>query len=115
VQSIGRGQGLAGQVMIDRKTIIINDLPNDYFSIQSLTGKAAANSLIIHPFVYDGELLAVIELASLSPISMDQKKFISMVDENISIAIMSARHRSKTDSLLQHTQKQTVELQVRQA
>jgi signal transduction histidine kinase/DNA-binding response OmpR family regulator/HAMP domain-containing protein len=113
-QPIKAGQGLAGQLITDKTPLIINDLPKDYVEIQSLSGHKPATSLLLHPIVYDQELLAVIELVSFSTIGEKQQSFLSLIEESVASAILSARHQLKTHKLLLKTQTQTNELQARQ-
>ncbi|WNC67189.1 response regulator [Thalassotalea nanhaiensis] len=110
-QPIGKNQGLAGQVLTDKKPIIINELPENYFNVTSLMGNTDAQHLIIFPFIYENELLAVIELVSLTPITEQHKQMLTIVEESIAIAILSARHRSNTESLLVKSQLQAEDLE----
>ncbi|WNC73746.1 response regulator [Thalassotalea psychrophila] len=108
---VEKNQGLAGQVLADKQTLIVNDLPEQYFNVASLTGNIDANHLILFPLIYDSKLLAVIELVSLTPITEQHKELLDLVDENIAIAVVSARHRSHTENLLQKTQLQAEDLE----
>lgn len=110
-KSVDKNQGLAGQVLADHQPLIVNELPEHYFNVTSLTGNADAGHLILFPFIYDDELLAVIELVSLTPITEQHKQLLDTVEENIAIAILSARHRSNTENLLVKTQLQAEDLE----
>jgi signal transduction histidine kinase/CheY-like chemotaxis protein/HAMP domain-containing protein/CHASE3 domain sensor protein len=112
--NIGKGQGLSGQAAIDKKPILLNNLPDHFFKIQSFSGNAQANGLLIYPLIYDGELLAVLEFMSLANITNKQQEFLPLIEESICIGILGARHQKKSENLLEKTQVQTQELQLRQ-
>ncbi|MEP5765131.1 MAG: response regulator [Halieaceae bacterium] len=105
-QPLRKGEGMAGQAVAEGKPLVLDQLPENYFDIQSLTGSTPARAVIIYPLVYENETLGVLELASLDPIRPAQSEFLSLVAENICIAIQTARQRGKTDSLLVQTQAQ---------
>jgi putative methionine-R-sulfoxide reductase with GAF domain len=77
------GEGLPGQVAKDGKLINITDIPEGYMSIESGLGKASPASLIIFPVMHEGEMLAVIELASFHKFTTEDEQFF----EDISPAI----------------------------
>jgi len=110
-QTIPKGEGLAGQVLIDSTPQIINDLPSDYCKINSLTGNASAQNILLFPLKYDDTVLAVIELVSLSPITNQHIELLELVESSICIALLSARHRDKTENLLSQTQLQAKDLE----
>lgn len=100
------GEGLAGQQLINPKMSCISALPEDYFEISSLTGNTAAKHALLNPIVYDGELLALIELLSLTPFTAQEQELLRKVNETISVTILTARNRAKTEALLSQTQQQ---------
>jgi signal transduction histidine kinase/DNA-binding response OmpR family regulator/HPt (histidine-containing phosphotransfer) domain-containing protein/HAMP domain-containing protein len=113
-QPVRRGEGMAGQAVTDGALRVVDELPENYFTIQSLTGSTPATSLLIYPFVYEDRVLGVLELASLESIRPAHTEFLALVAENICIAILTARRRSDTDSLLTQTQQQANALQDRE-
>jgi two-component system, chemotaxis family, sensor kinase CheA len=84
---IAFGEGFPGQVAKDGKLVIINDIPEGYMSIESGLGKAAPASLIIFPIKHEGNVLAVIELASFYQFTQEDgiffEKFTLSVAEQI--------------------------------
>jgi two-component system chemotaxis sensor kinase CheA len=69
------GEGFPGQVAKDGKLINITEIPEGYMSIQSGLGKASPASLIIFPVLYEGNTLAVIELASFHKFTREDEQF----------------------------------------
>ncbi len=90
------GQGLVGQVAIEKKSLLIEDVPSSYFSkIESALGEMVPRSLLICPILYENEVTGVIELGSLHPFTEHQRAFLSHVSENIGIAINTSDVRKK--------------------
>ncbi len=90
------GEGLIGQVALEKKPIVIDDVPLSYFSkIGSSLGELIPRSLLICPILYEGEVTGVIELGSLHPFTEHQKAFLNHVSENIGIAINTSEVRKK--------------------
>lgn len=90
------GEGLIGQVAINKRTLRIDNVPPEYFSkIQSDLGELVPRSLLICPILYENQVNGVIELGSLQPFTEHQRVFLSHVAENIGIAINTATVRKK--------------------
>src|SRR5690606_19470323 len=57
------GEGLIGQAALERKPILITNVPDDYIQINSGLGEAAPRNIIVLPILFEGEVKAVVELA----------------------------------------------------
>ena len=112
---ISLGEGLIGQAALGKKPILLENLPKDYFGkIGSDLGESSPRSLILAPISYEGEVNAVIELASFTSFTDHQKTFLEHVSENIGIAINTSISRKKQQELLERSQDLTEELQAQQ-
>ncbi|MBC7753465.1 MAG: PAS domain S-box protein [Moraxellaceae bacterium] len=90
------GEGLVGQVALDKRALLIEDVPAHYFNkIESALGEMVPKSLLICPILYENEVTGVIELGSLRPFTEHQRAFLSHVSENIGIAINTSDVRKK--------------------
>jgi len=105
------GEGLVGQVALERKTIIITEPPVDYICIQSGLGRSTPRTILVTPFLYENTLKGIIELASFKVFTEVQIEFINQVMPTIAIGINSAQSRQQMQELLQQTQAQSEELQ----
>ena len=108
------GEGLVGQVARQRKRLLIDEIPQDYFPIGSSLGKTAPKELLIEPLVYDDRLIGVVELASLHGFDDRTLAFLELVDESICVAMLAAQGQKKLKELLESSQVQAKELQERQ-
>jgi len=104
------GEGLVGTCAIEKKTIYMTQIPQDYINITSGLGGATPNNLIIVPMLVEDNLLGIIELASFNKLEQYQIEFIEKVAENIASSIMSAQIAENTNKLLQQTMEQANEL-----
>ncbi|MBN2710402.1 MAG: response regulator [Calditrichaceae bacterium] len=108
------GEGLVGQAAMEKESIILANVPDDYIKINSGLGEATPVSILVSPLVYDNELTGVIELGSFHEFTENQLKFIEQASENICIALQSALSRIRVKELLEETQAQAEELQSQQ-
>lgn len=108
------GRGLVGQAALEKKSILFNEIPPDYIRIQSGLGNAVPKSIIVSPFLYEGEVKGVIELGSVRNFSDVELQFLELVGENLGIALHGAQSRTILKDLLEETQRQAEELEAQQ-
>src|SRR5207302_1874002 len=106
------GEGLVGQCALEKKTILITKAPPDYISISSGLGEAAPAQIIVLPVLFEGEVKAVIELASFSPLSSIHQYFLDQLMESIGVVLNMISANMRTEQLLQQSQSLTQELQI---
>jgi putative methionine-R-sulfoxide reductase with GAF domain len=70
------GEGLVGQSAAVGKPLYIDDIPEGYIKILSGLGSASPKFLLIVPVKSQDQVSGVIELASFTPLSEDQRKFV---------------------------------------
>jgi methyl-accepting chemotaxis protein len=85
------GEGLVGQAAVDKKLLIITDVPEDYMAVNSSLGDASPRNILLVPFLHEGEVKGVIELGSMDLFSEKQMYFLNLVNENIAIAFHVAQ------------------------
>jgi len=107
------GQSLIGQVAKTRKPIVVTDAPPDYVKISSGLGEAAPVNLIVLPVVFEGQVLGVIEAGSFSRFTQVHQDFLEQLMETIGVNLHTIIANSRTDDLLQESQRLAVELQSR--
>ena len=106
------GEGLVGQCALEQKPICLKDVPNDYLKIRSGIGESLPASSVILPVLYEGETLAVIEIASFDTFEDGHVKLLKEVLGTLGITINSISNHMKAERLLQESQSLTEELQV---
>jgi signal transduction histidine kinase/CheY-like chemotaxis protein/HAMP domain-containing protein len=113
-RTIHKGDGLIGQVAINKQLKHIENIPEDYFTIFSGSGEIKPSNLLIVPLIFNDTLWAVMELASIHKFKSSEIEFIKSVRESITVKIASTLARTQLETLLNTTQQQANELQVQQ-
>ncbi len=107
------GQSLIGQVAKTRKPIVVDDAPPGYVRISSGLGDGAPVNLIVLPIVFEGRVLGVTEAGSFSRFTQVHQDFLEQLMETIGATVNSIIVNSRTDHLLQESQRLAGELQAR--
>lgn len=105
------GEGLLGQAAKDRRTLVLNEVPEDYFTICSGLGARKPRHLLVTPLAVDNEVVGVIELGFFHALSPELFQLLDRVSDSIAVALRSAKYRGRLQQLLQETQRQAEELQ----
>ncbi len=108
------GQGLGGQAVLEKKTIVFTDIPKDYIHIESSLGNVAPHLILVIPLIYEGEVKGVLELGSLTSFSDTKMEFLESVGDTLAIAINAAMFNHQLSRLLDQTKKQARELKSQQ-
>jgi CheY-like chemotaxis protein/GAF domain-containing protein len=108
------GEGLIGQCAADKRQILISDMPAAVRPITSGLFTAPPKSIIVLPVLFEGQVKAVIELASLSHFTEMQIAFLEQLTASIGIVLNSIEATMQTEDLLQQSQKLAGELQSQQ-
>jgi signal transduction histidine kinase/HAMP domain-containing protein/ActR/RegA family two-component response regulator len=109
----GLGQSLIGQVAKSKKPVVITDAPPDYVRISSGLGDAAPVNLIVLPIIFESRVLGVIEAGSFSRFTQVHQDFLEQLMEAIGTSVNTIIVNSRTDDLLQESQRLAGELQAR--
>ena len=72
------------------------------------------SNLIVLPVLFEGQVKAVIELASVSPFTELQKTFLDQLTAGIGIVLNSIEATMQTEGLLKQSQQLATELQIQQ-
>lgn len=114
LETIEFGEGLIGQVALDKKTIIVKEnfqsLPNVNIGLEN----KSAQNFIITPFIFEDKLIGVIALGTINEFTDLHTTLFETSLDSIAIAINSAQAREEVDLLLKQTQEQASELTVQQ-
>jgi CheY-like chemotaxis protein len=112
--NIPLGEGLVGQCAVDKKRILLTDVPPDFITVASSLGTAQKVSIIVLPVLFEGETKAVIEMATLQTFSPGSLAFLELLTQSIGAVFNTIEATMRTEGLLTQSQQLTVELQSRQ-
>ncbi|PYQ04529.1 MAG: hybrid sensor histidine kinase/response regulator, partial [Acidobacteria bacterium] len=108
------GEGLVGQAAMEKERILLTHVPPDYVQIASGLGEAPPLNIIVLPVTFEGEVKAVIELASFEQFNKTHLMFLEQLTESIGIVLNTIEANSRTEDLLRQSQSLARELQSQQ-
>ncbi len=108
------GEGLIGTVAIDKATIYLDKLPDEYLEIESGLGDAPPNTLLILPLLTDNGLLGVVEIAAFKTLDQFEIDFSENLAHTIASTIESVKINARTVALLKESEKKSLELAERE-
>lgn len=111
-QSFALGEGMVGQVFIQKTPKVYNDLNENDFAISFASGKVKINAIVLIPILLHKESIGVVELSSASNFNEQQIDYFVESCKNIAMALSAAKGREQEQRLLEETQAQSEELQV---
>jgi len=108
----GVGEGLVGQVALERKPILLDQVPDDYVRIHSGLGEAPPRNIIALPLLLQERLLGVIEIGSFTPFGAAEQQLLDELLPFAALSLENLNRSLRTQQLLERTQQQAKELQV---
>ncbi len=108
------GEGLVGQAALEKKQILLKNVPEDYIRVTSGLGERVPRFVCVTPFIYEKRVKGVIEIGTLNQMSDRELEYLSTAMPALAIAVQSGQSRSELAKLLEESQQLTEELQTQQ-
>jgi len=108
------GESLIGQAALEKRRILLTDVPADYVTVSSGLGESRPMNIVVLPVLFEGEVKAVMELSSLDRFSSTHQAFLDQLTESIGIVLNTIEANTRTEDLLKQSQSLAAELQNRQ-
>jgi CheY-like chemotaxis protein/HAMP domain-containing protein/signal transduction histidine kinase len=108
------GEGLIGQCAADKRRLLITELPTYAVPIGSALFKVVPRNIIVLPVLFENQVKAVIELASVTQFTALQTMFLEQLTDSIGIVLNSIEATMQTEGLLKQSQQLAAELQTQQ-
>jgi len=105
------GESLVGQAAVEKEPILLTDVPPNYVRISSGLGAAAPTNIFVIPVLFEGQVKAVIELASFYRFNETHLNFLGQLTESIGIVLNTITATMRTEELLKQSQSLATELQ----
>jgi HAMP domain-containing protein/CheY-like chemotaxis protein/signal transduction histidine kinase len=113
-QRLSLGEGFVGQCARDKRRILVSDLPEDTVPVGTVFFQALPRNLAVFPVVFEGQIKAVLALASLKQFSPTHVAFLEQLTASIGIVLNSIAATMQTEALLKQSQNLAGELQTQQ-
>jgi len=108
------GEGLIGQCAAEKRRMLIVDVPPGATPVRSGLFQAVPRNIIVLPVLFEDQVKAVIELATLGDFTASQLAFLEQLTASIGIVLNSIEATMQTENLLEQSQQLATELQTQQ-
>ncbi len=104
------GEGLLGNVILEKETVYMTKVPEDYVNITSGLGKSTPDALLIVPLKVNDKVHGALEIAGFHGFEQYVIDFVERVAENVASTISNVKINTQTAKLLEESRKQAEEL-----
>ncbi|MFL5243140.1 MAG: response regulator [Gemmataceae bacterium] len=108
------GEGLVGECAFEKERILVTEVPSDYVRINSGLGEASPLNIVVLPVLFEGQVKAVVELASFNRFKDIHLTLLDQLSETIGIVLNTLEANLRTEGLLKQSQSLAQELQSQQ-
>src|SRR5438034_441513 len=105
------GESLVGQAALEKRRILLTDVPNNYAKVNSGLGEFHPTNIVVLPILFEGQVKAVMELLSVERFSLTHQAFLDQLTEIIGIVLNTIEASTQTENLLKQSQSLAAELQ----
>ncbi len=107
-------EGIVGQCGADGRRILLSEIPTDMIHVRGGLIEARARNVIALPVLYEGQVKAVIELASMHEFTPSHLAFLEQLTGSIGVVLNTIEATMATERLLKQSQELAGELQTQQ-
>jgi len=113
-QQFHYGEGMIGQVFLEKETQLLKVVPEEYIRITSGLGDAPPRCIVIVPLKINEEVNGILEIATFSSFENYHIEFLEKLGEYIASSLESLKKNSQTETLLRKSQEQTEQLRAQE-
>src|SRR3954463_5029038 len=108
------GEGFVGECAVQRQRMLLARVPPEAVRLGSGLVEAQPRNVIVLPVLYEGEIKAVIELASMYEFTGPHLAFLEQLTGSIGVVLNTIEATMRTERLLKQSQELAGELQAQQ-
>jgi signal transduction histidine kinase/DNA-binding response OmpR family regulator len=105
------GEGLVGQCALERSSIILTDIPDDYIKVGSALGEATPKVIVVMPVLAQDQAVAVIEIAAFADFDPAHLALLDEIEPVIALNLEILERNRATRTLLAQVRHQAAELE----
>jgi signal transduction histidine kinase/DNA-binding response OmpR family regulator/HPt (histidine-containing phosphotransfer) domain-containing protein len=106
------GEGLTGQAAIERKVLLLSDIPENYVRVRSGLGASPARALAVVPIQTHDRVVGIVEIASFSALTEQQRALLDEASGMVALKLDVLLRNLRTRELLEQTRRQAETLEV---
>jgi signal transduction histidine kinase/HAMP domain-containing protein len=107
------GDGLVGQCALEKKPILVTDVPDGYVEITSGIGAAKPRNILVLPVLFEGTVRGVVELGSFQQFNPIHLTFLEQLTQSIGVVFNMISASMRTEELLAELQRSNAQLESR--
>jgi PAS domain S-box-containing protein len=105
-------EGLVGQSVAEKDTIVRTEIPEDYVTLTSgILGDQRPTALLIVPLITNEEVYGVLEFAGFKSFTQSHVNFVKELSLILARTIFNIKVNERTRKLLEESQQMSIELQ----
>jgi len=114
-QRIYQGDGLLGELILEKETIFLTDVPEEFIHIRSGMGGQRPSSVLMLPIKLGESITGALELASFQVFQPHQAQFLEVICDHIGASFASIRSQAQTQRLLAETERLAENMRLRES
>ncbi len=107
------GDGVVGQVALEKEPILLNNIKDAEFEVQSGTTVSKPKEIFAFPLIHEGELFGVIEVMSFDGFTKLHRDYLLKTGTIFATALHTTSQNAQIKTLLEESQSAFEELQVK--
>lgn len=108
------GEGLAGQVFLEGKTLHLDKINEEHFDIKSGLGISKPSNVIIVPLKDEDSIEGIVEIATFKEFQQYEVEFIEKIGSTIASSLRSVKTNDNTKRLLAETRQREEEMKAQE-
>lgn len=106
------GEGAVGLAAARKETVLLKELPErERFTFSTIVGDVLPSCIANLPLVLRGEVVGVVALANLAPFSEEHSEVMTMVQNQLAIAVANAQAHAQTERMAEELRVKNEDLQ----